>query len=203
MLKRTLVITVVVILVAVGSLAYIFLKPPAEASAPIEAISVDQGIASEPGSQPDAAGDSAVVYEIVPAESEARFILGEILRGAPYTVVGVTDQVAGEFVVDAADLSTAQIGPVLVNARTLTTDSDFRNRAIKNQILNTGEYEYISFTPTEITNLGGSGTVAQSYNFQIVGDLTIRDITRQVTFEATASAISENQIQGSAAATIC
>ncbi len=38
-----------------------------------------------------------VAFEIVQAESEARFTLGGLLNGNPKTVVGVTDQIAGEF----------------------------------------------------------------------------------------------------------
>lgn len=142
------------------------------------------------------------IFEIVPAQAEARFVLGEVLKGSPFTVVGTTDQVAAEFAVDAADLATTHIGPVLVNARTLATDSSFRDRAIKNRILSTDEYEFITFTPTNITSLSGPGAVGESYNFQIAGDLTIRDVTRPVTFEATATALSESQIQATATTTI-
>jgi polyisoprenoid-binding protein YceI len=117
-------------------------------------------------------------------------------------VVGTTDQVAGEFAVDSGDLSTAQVGPILVNARTLATDNDFRNRATKNQILTTDVYEFITFRPSEIIGLTGTGTAGDVYNFQIVGDLTIRDVTRPVTFETTATAVSEDQLTGSATATV-
>jgi polyisoprenoid-binding protein YceI len=142
------------------------------------------------------------VFEITPAQAEVRFVLGEILRGEPFTVVGTTDQVAAEFVVNAMDLSTAEIGPVTVNARTLATDSSFRDRAIKNQILSTDQYEFITFTPTAITGLSGPGAVGESYDFQIAGDLTIRDVTQPVTFEATATALSESEVQAIATTTI-
>jgi polyisoprenoid-binding protein YceI len=94
------------------------------------------------------------------------------------------------------------MGPILVNARTLATDNDFRNRAIKNRILSTDEYEFITFTPTEIVGLSGSAAIGESYSFQIVGDLTIRDETRPVTFEVTASLASKTQLTGSATVTV-
>lgn len=149
-----------------------------------------------------AAGNALTVFEIVPANSEVRFIIGEIFKGSPYRVVGATNQVAAEFAINANDLSSAQIGPVLVNARALTTGNDFGNRAIKNQILATGDYEFITFIPTGITNLSGRGIVGKTYHFQIGGDLTIRDVTRPVTFEVTATAVSESQLEGFATATI-
>lgn len=150
----------------------------------------------------EAASSQPTIFEIVPAQSQARFMIDEVLRGEPFTVVGVTDQVAGQFAVDPTDLSTAQMGPILVNARTLATDNDFRNRAIKNRILVTDQYEFITFTPTAITGLSGAGTPGQSYEFQISGDLTILDTTQPVTFQATATPVSETELQGSASVTI-
>lgn len=95
--------------------------------------------APEPTTAPEPVVEPAApaVFEIVPAESQARFIIDEVLRGAPVTVVGATDQVAGQIAVDPANPAATQVGQILVNARTLATDNDFRNRAIKNQILNT------------------------------------------------------------------
>ena len=45
--------------------------------------------------------DAARVYDIVPEETEARFLIGEILRGEPKTVVGKTNQVSGQIFVAA------------------------------------------------------------------------------------------------------
>lgn len=276
-MKKIVLIAAVVAIIVIGGVGYAFLKPPEEASAPIEAIpvvvkdddqteakagevvvaeptatevsptpeqqpaetvavmtdaeatdeveaateiaestesvnaeteastsddnaetdaSVDTAEVTEAGSEESSTASSPTVFQIIPTESEARFIIGEILRGAPFTVVGVTNQVAAEFLVDAGDLSTAQIGPVLVNARTLETDNGYRNRAIKNRILTTDQHEFINFTPTELTGLTGSGSIGESYSFQIAGDLTIRDVTKQVIFDASATAISGSQIEG-------
>ncbi|MCB0194612.1 MAG: YceI family protein [Anaerolineae bacterium] len=143
-----------------------------------------------------------VIYEIVPTESEARFLIDEVLRGDPITVVGTTDQVAGQVAVDFNNPQASQVGTIQVNARTLATDNDFRNRAIKNAILLTDNHEFVTFTPTQITGLPESTTVGESYNFQIVGDLTVTDATQQVTFDVTATAASETQLQGTASTSI-
>lgn len=142
------------------------------------------------------------VFVIDQAASEVRFIIFEELRGQPVDVVGASNQVAGEIAVDLADLSTAQVGVIQINARTLVTDSDRRNQAIRNQILNTDAYELITFTPTAITGLSGAGAAGQGYTFQLSGDLTIRDQTQPVTFEVTVQAASEAQLTGTAKATI-
>lgn len=148
------------------------------------------------------ASSGTIVAEIVPNESEARFIIDEVLNNAPKTVIGTTNQVAGEIAVDPQDPTKTRVGTIQINARTLVTDSEFRDRAIKNRILNTDQYEFVTFTPTQINGLPESGSVGQSYTFQIVGDLTVRDVTRQVTFDVTATPVSETRLEGTANTTI-
>lgn len=138
------------------------------------------------------------VYQISQAESRVTFQLDEDLRGVRATVVGVTDQVAGEIAINLDDLSTAQVGVLQINARTLATDNSFRNRAIQNDILETGSYEYITFTPTAIDGLPASAAIGQAVAFSIAGDLTIRDVTQPVTFEVVATPVSEGQLAGTA-----
>ena len=151
-----------------------------------------------------ASGGSAtsVILQIDQSQSEAHFIIDEVLNNAPKTVIGSTDQVAGEIAIDPQDPSNTRVGTIQVDARTLTTDNDFRNRAIKNQILQTDQYEYITFKPTEIVGLPQAGDVGESYTFQIVGDLTIRDVTKQATFDVTITAPSETRVEGTATTTI-
>jgi polyisoprenoid-binding protein YceI len=143
-----------------------------------------------------------ILAQIVPEESEVRFIIDEVLNNAPKTVVGTTNQVAGEIAVDPSDPTKSRIGTIQVNARTFVTDSQFRNRAIQNRILNTGQYEFITFTPKQLLNLPAQGGIGQSYSFQVVGDLTIRDVTREVTFDVTATPVSETRLEGNAKSTI-
>lgn len=160
------------------------------------------GVSSDTNQAAVEASASPLIFEIIPAESEARFLIGEVLRGDPITVVGTTDQVAAQFAVDPNNLPAVEVGPIQVNARTLATDNDFRNRAIKNRILLTDAYEFVTFTPTELVGLPEAGTVGETYTFQIVGDLTITDVTRQVTFDVTATATSANRIEAIASTTI-
>jgi hypothetical protein len=75
------------------------------------------------------AGDR-VVFAIDQAPSEASYTIDEVLNGAPVTVVSVTDQVAGQLALDLADPTAARLGPIQINARTLATDSEQRDRAV-------------------------------------------------------------------------
>lgn len=268
MIKKILAVVIVILVVAVGVMAYSFFKTPEEASGSIEAvpiaIEVEESIAAEtsnvtieetaipveevkptietahqaepemetatvpepePQAEPEVETDtdalatvapetqeavsaedapeeegsaSPIIFEIVPAESQARFLIDEVLRGSPITVVGATDQVAGQLALSPTDLSSAQVGIIQVNARTLATDNDFRNRAIKNRILLTDNHEFVTFTPTEVLGLPATGSEGETYSFQIVGDLTVTDVTRPVTFDVVATAASETRIEGTA-----
>jgi polyisoprenoid-binding protein YceI len=132
-----------------------------------------------------ASDSNQVIFEISQDASEVSFSIYEELAGQPKTVVGVTDQVAGQIAIHLNDLSQSQIGVIQVNARTFVTDSDRRNNAIRNFILTTDQYEFITFTPTEIIGLSGSAEAGQPFTFQIAGDLTIRNITQPVVFDVT------------------
>ena len=155
----------------------------------------------DPTEEPVAA-TGPIIFEIVQDESEARFIIDEVLRGSPKTVVGITNQVAGQIAVDPADPASAQVGQISINARTLATDSDMRNRAVKNRILQTDAYEFVTFQPTQLTGLPESAAAGEPLSFQIVGDLTIRDTTKQVTFDVTLTPVDETRLEGLATLTI-
>jgi polyisoprenoid-binding protein YceI len=142
------------------------------------------------------------IYEISQTDSQVRFELNEELRGQPKTVVGVTDQVAGEMAVNLSDLASTQVGVIQINARTLATDNNFRNRAIQNQILDTGAHEFITFTPTSVDGLPASAAAGEEVSFTVSGDLTIRDITQPVVFTVTATAVSEGELAGTASAVV-
>ncbi|NTW01593.1 MAG: YceI family protein [Oscillochloris sp.] len=157
--------------------------------------------ATEPTASERTSSDM-IRFQIAQAESKASFTLNEVLNGNPVTVVGSTDQVAGEIAVVPTDLSTVKLGVITVNARTLVTDSERRDRAIKNFILNTDSYEMISFSPTAIMGLSGTGETGKPYSFQIAGDLTIRNKTMPVIFDITTTAESATRLSGTASATV-
>ena len=194
MILSVVLLAVVAVVALVAVAGYSMFKPPAEATAPIASAPVGQGSVGT-------AGDPAV-FEIDPNASAARFVIDEILRGSPYTVVGTTNQVAGQIAADLDDLDTAQVGAIRINARTLTTDADGRNRMLKNQILQTDQHEYITFTPKQMVGLPETVTVGQSFTFQMVGDLTIKDVTRGATFDVVVTPTAENRLEGTASTTI-
>lgn len=142
------------------------------------------------------------IFEIVSAESQARFVINEVLRGSPKTVIGATDQVSGQLAVDPSDPAATQVGVIQVNARTLATDSNMRDRALKNWILQTNDYEFVTFEPSEVLSMPASVAVGESFSFQLAGNLTVRDTTVPVTFDVTVTPVSETRLEGMATLTI-
>ena len=174
----------------------------ATAAATSVAAATSQATTAAPAAGASTGSAGEVLLQIAQDQSKASFTIDEVLNGSPNTVVGTTNQVAGQIAIDPNNPSKARVGTIQVDARTLATDSGMRNRTIANRILLTNQYEYITFTPTRLVGLPQQASVGQSYTFQMVGNLKIRDVTKEVTFNVTAKAPSKTQLQGTAKAPI-
>lgn len=194
MSRRTLLIILgVVVVVGVAAFGvWWFSAGGGEPTAPLTADEVEPASAD------------TVVFGIVSDESEVRFIIDEELRGVPTTVIGATNQVAGSMAVSFDNPAATEMGQVRINARTLMTDNEFRNRALRGQILQSAqdEFEFISFEPTSIEGLPEAVTIGEAFTFQLTGDLTVRDVTSSITFDVTVTPVSEERIEGSATTTV-
>jgi polyisoprenoid-binding protein YceI len=144
-----------------------------------------------------------IVYQVVDARSEARFIIEEVLRGEPNTVVGRTDQIDGSVAVQF-DPARVTIGQFVINVRTIETDDEVRDRTIRTLILesNQDEFEFSTFDPTEITGLPQVIEPGDRLDLQVSGDLTVRDVTSEVTFDMTLDVASREEIAGTASTVI-
>src|SRR5687767_9447490 len=106
----------------IGIAGYDLLRAPDAVSGPVTSVPLQI--------DPDAASADAAAptrFQIDASRSAARFIVNEVLRGQPKTVVGATNQVAGELAVDPTRPASAQVGTIVVNARALETDDSQRN----------------------------------------------------------------------------
>jgi polyisoprenoid-binding protein YceI len=143
------------------------------------------------------------LFRIVSEESEARYIVDE-LRPFIQGLVGRTNQVAGDIIVDFDNPQNSRVGIIRINLRTLRTDDPVRDGTVRGDVLLSAlpEYEFTDFTPTSITGLPESIQVGDTVTFQITGDLPLRGITHAVTFETTVTVVSETEIQGLARTTV-
>jgi polyisoprenoid-binding protein YceI len=151
-----------------------------------------------------ASSTEQIVFRIVPEESQVRFVLSEVLRGVPTEVIGRTNQVVADIAVNFENPAESEVGTVRVNARTLLTDNEFRNRTIRGQILQSSrdEFEFSEFMPTAVEAMPGTVTIGEPFTFKLVGDLQVRDIVKPATFDVTVTPVSETRLEGTAIATV-
>ena len=217
-MKRLAIISAIIILLIAALAAYI-LRPTVAPSGEIAAVPIEISTqlveeltiptstselssATEAPTEIESMQTGPIIFAIQQSASQASFTIDEILRGVETTVVGLTDQVAAQFLLDFNDPSFSQIGLVQINARTLVTNSQNRNRAIRNQILDVSEYEFISFEAIEIAGLPEIIEIGGAYDIDIIGALTIRDVVNEVTFVATIIIESLTRISGTASTVI-
>src|SRR5689334_19679618 len=97
MMLSAVLLAIVAVAAVVG---YSVFRTPAQASAPISAAPIAQTHTTTTA--------PSAVFEIDPAASSAKFVVDEVLRGSPKTVVGTTNQVAGQIAANLGDLDAAQ-----------------------------------------------------------------------------------------------
>lgn len=144
------------------------------------------------------------LYRIDQRDSRVTFTLMETLQGNRTTVVGGTDQVAGDIVIDFDNPAQSQVGTIRINARTFVTAEEMRNRSIRAEILRSREeeFEFIEFVPTQLNGLPETVAVGETYLFEIVGDLTILNTTHSVTFDSQVTINEPDMISGTASVTV-
>jgi len=192
-LRRAALAGSAVLVLASASLGYSYLKPTDSQSAPIESMYMTTLLDEE---------TSGSIYTIQTSDSKATFTVNEVLRGSPFTVVGTTDQVMGDIAFDPSDPGSAQLGPIMIDARTLATDDSSRDRALFNLILSADQHQYITFTPTSLSGLPETVTIGEPFTFQAAGDLAIKGNIRPATFDVTVVPTADGRLEGTATTTI-
>jgi polyisoprenoid-binding protein YceI len=137
-------------------------------------------------------------FVIVPAESKATYLADEEFFGGALAkygiaagdsdVVGATQEFEGQIQLNLDDLSSA-LGDnhFTVQMNTLTTDRELRDGWIRENGPRFNDYPLATFQATAIEGAPASYSEGEEITFQLGGDLTIREITRPVTFNVTAS----------------
>lgn len=125
--------------------------------------------------------------------SEAGYRVDEILSGQPVTVVGRTSEVSGAAVVEGKRLAEATFE---VKLDGVATDNPNRDQYFRGTVIDVGRYPEAVFKltrPADLSELEESASV----KVPLAGELTVRDATRPVTFDATVQADgSRVRVQG-------
>jgi polyisoprenoid-binding protein YceI len=144
----------------------------------------------------------AIRFVLVPEKSEARFRVREQLANVslPNDAIGKTRDFTGTMVIKPDGTIVSPESKFVVNIGTLATDRSQRDNFIKRNVLQTDQYPTAVFGPTQATGLPTPLPQSGQVSFKLTGDLTIRNVTKPVTWDVTAQ-VQGNEVTGQATTT--
>uniref|UniRef100_A0A7C1FJV0 YceI family protein n=1 Tax=Caldilinea aerophila TaxID=133453 RepID=A0A7C1FJV0_9CHLR len=179
------------------------LAPVVTPQAPQPAASPEATVETEEPAEAEAAETGRTVsglrtFVIVPEESRASYLVDEEFFGGALAklgipagfnkVIGSTQAIEGRLQLNLDDLS-APLGENIFTVRinTLKTDRDDRDQWIRENGPRLDSFPIATFVAKSIEGAPSSYQEGEEVSFKLSGDLTIRNITRPVTFDVTAS----------------
>lgn len=152
-----------------------------------------------PVAAPAGSSDGATrTFVLMPGESEASYTVDEeFLAGAlaqlginagKVKTVGKTNAVNGQLTLDFSGAVPKLVsGQFTVDLSTLQSDQSRRDNRIRQQWLESAKYPTATFQATGVQGAPDNFQEGQPVSFQLVGNLTVRETTRPVTFDVTAT----------------
>ena len=170
-------------------------KPTEAPSSPIATWAPTTAASANAG----ASGDT-IRFVLAPDKSEARFRVREQLANAnlPNDAIGRTRDFTGTLVIKPDGSIVSSDSKFVVNMGTLTSDQSMRDNFLRGNVLQTNQYPSAVFVPTQVSGLPSPLPQAGSVTFKLTGDLTVRNVTKPVTWDVTAQ-VQGNQVTGQAA----
>lgn len=163
--------------------------PSATPAASVAQTPVAQTAASAgglPQSLKDVASGSVYTFQVDPAQTTVGYAVNEVLMGNKQVTRGTTNSVDGQFQLALKDgKPTIVMSRLQVDLRTLKSDNGMRDQAIRMQWLQSNTYSYAVFVAKEVSGLPADAVQGQPYTLKVSGDMTIRNITKPVTFDIT------------------
>ncbi|GAA5335046.1 MULTISPECIES: YceI family protein [Thermus] len=123
----------------------------------------------------------AQTFEV--ASGEARYrVREELLQVGIADAVGTTKAVEGRVVLQGGRIS----GEFVVDLRELKSDQSRRDNYLRQNTLETSRFPTATFRPKEVKGLPNPLPQSGKVPIQVVGDLTLRDVTAEVVWEGEA-----------------
>ena len=178
-------------------------RTPAAVSSPTAAGAAGTPTAARPAGSPatgtPATGTQAGIIRLTVAQgSEVRYRAREQLaqRPAPNDAVGKTSSVSGAIVIGADGKPVKDQSKITVQMNTLASDSGQRDNFVRGTTLEVNRFPTADFVVTDIRNLANPMPTSGEATFDLIGDLTLHGVTKQVTFPVKAT-FSANDVKGS------
>ena len=175
-------------------------QPTAAPVAPAPPTAAPVPVTPAPTAPPTAAPlDGGVELTLVSGANEARYRVREELANlpAPIDAVGKTQQVSGAIVLDKSGKVVPAQSKITINLASLTSDESRRDGFVQRRTLETSQFPNAIFTVTEVTGLPAALPNEGDHTFKLTGDFTIKDVTKPVSWDVTAS-FSPQEVTGSA-----
>ncbi len=168
-------------------------QPPARVVSASPTVQTAAGSASRtaqktsPTLAPSASKGDTIQLTVVPGKSEARYRVREQLVDVPLPsdAVGRTQAITGTIVGKTDGAIMSSDSKFVVDLRTLQSDRSQRDNFIRTSVLQTNQYPNATFVPTKVDGLPLTLPPQGKVTFKLIGDLTIRNVTKQVTWDVT------------------
>jgi polyisoprenoid-binding protein YceI len=102
--------------------------------------------------------------------------------------------------VDFNNPQQSTISPITVDISQFASDSGRRDSAIRGRFLESSKFPTVTFTPTQIEGLPAQVQEGVEYPVKLTGDVTIRDVTRPMAFDATVK-VEQKELKAQATTT--
>ncbi|MEO0595153.1 MAG: YceI family protein [Chloroflexota bacterium] len=161
---------------------------------------IQSGDATAPTLEADVS--EQIVYRIDTTQSSVQYEVNEIFAGRDVsTAIGTTTQLAGDILLDTGDYANSQVGTIVINVEQFTSNSDLRDRRIRQEFLESESYPEATFVTTELVDFPEAINEGESYSFRMLGELTIKETTQSEQWDVTAT-LSDDRLAGTATITI-
>jgi polyisoprenoid-binding protein YceI len=135
-------------------------------------------------------GGNIVRLVVVPQKSEARYRVREQLVGVnlPSDAIGRTQEITGTIVGKTDGTIVSSESKFVVDLSTLQSDRSQRDNFLRRNVLQTDQYPNATFVPTQAPGLPTTVPASGEATFKLIGDLTVRNVIKQVTWDVTCKA---------------
>jgi len=152
-----------------------------------------------PAGDHQVSSDAAIRLTLAPDGNSARYLVREQLAGFdfPNDAVGETNDVSGSVAFNADGEIISEESSIIVNITGLTSDRDRRDGFIQRNTLESETYPTVELVPLQTRGLEFPLPADGTVTFDIVGYLTVRDVTEVTSWRVTAQ-FNEGSMTGTA-----
>lgn len=126
---------------------------------------------------------------VAPDGNEARYRVREQLVGVdfPNDAVGATKDITGRIVLGADGKIARDQSRITVNVASLKSDRERRDGFLRRNTLSSDSFPTVTLAPTDVKGLPAQLPAAGPLSFDMVGDLTVRGVSKPTAWHVTAT----------------